>query len=456
MIMPGRPDKTWSSQSTWKLAGSPFGSSPAKKVDITDQEKDDDGGAMAGSADEDNNDIETSDNEDTTEAHNGENSADEDNISDPESSNEDKNDIPEAQKDKNETTDEDDSISSTESSSSGSSSSSSSSDATIKPKKRRLVSSTPYTPAFPNLPTGRAWFARQAARGNPVAQPTVPKEKRVPASGARRKKKATSARKPRKEPEEPTRRSKRQKPEAGSETAVNQHVDIAGSGRGPIKRATKTSLGMSYFRYSIVIPHHNTHIHYPKHWPAVGKVTKTLTSNPLTATASSPPGFDETTSDQASSSPLEEDFSTTQPWMQPHSIRYEMERRRPIDTSTAFAGPFNTTPIVPLVTPYKPPKRGPLLLKDDDGRTVDLGMYTVCITPLFPLFCPTDIILDSSFFFHFCCHSILHRRCKKPGESCDRGLKKSAHYPSVEAKKLIGIGSDPPPRAGREREALRR
>ena len=373
--MPGRPDKSWSSQSTWKLAGSPFGSGLAKKVEMTNQEKDNEEIDIADAADEDNNGVETSDNGDIPEAHNDDDSSNDDEISEPESSN----------KDKNETTDEEGSISSTESSSSGSSSSSSSSDATIKPKKRRLVSPTTYTPAFPNLPSGRAWYARQAAKGNPVAQPTVPKGKRVPTSEARRKRKATPARKPHKEPAEPVRRSKRQKLEAGPATSVNQQIDIAGSGRGHIKRATKTSSGMSCFCYSIIIPHHNTHIHHPKHWPTVGKVTETLTSTPLTGTASSTSEVDETTSDQASSSPVEEDFSTTQPWMQPHHIRYEMDQRRPFDRSTAFAGPFNTTPIVPRVTPYEPPKRGPLLMKDEDGRTVDLGMYTVCITPLIPL-----------------------------------------------------------------------
>ncbi|KAG7009325.1 hypothetical protein G7Y79_00003g011930 [Physcia stellaris] len=326
MMMPGRPDKSWSSQSTWKLAGSPFGSGLAKKVEMTNQEKDNEEIDIADAADEDNNGVETSDNGDIPEAHNDDDSSNDDEISEPESSN----------KDKNETTDEEGSISSTESSSSGSSSSSSSSDVTIKPKKRRLVSPTTYTPAFPNLPSGRAWFARQAARGNPVAQPTIPKGKRVSVSTARRKRKATPARKPHKEPAEPVRRSKRQKLEAGPATSVNQQIDIAGSGRGHIKRATKTS----------------------------------------SATASSTSEVDESTSDQASLSPFEEDFSTTQPWMLPHDVRYEMDQRRPIDTSKAFVGPFNTTPIVPLVTPYNPPKKGPLLMKDEDGRMVDLGMYT--------------------------------------------------------------------------------
>lgn len=253
--MPGKLDKTWSSQSTWKLAGSPFVSSPAKKVEVTKQEKDDDV-AMGRSADEENNDVETSENEDNPEAQSDDDSADEDGISEPESSNKDKNDITEAQNDGNQTTDEDDSISSSKSSSS-SSSTSSSSDATIKPKKRRLVSPTPYTPAFPNLPSGRAWFARQAASGKPVAQPTAPKKERVPDSGAREQKKATPARKPRKEPQQPTRRSTRNQPEAGSQGAMSQQVGKTGSGRGSIKRATTTRSGKSYVRlvcYSFVIP----------------------------------------------------------------------------------------------------------------------------------------------------------------------------------------------------------
>ena len=105
-------------------------------------------------------------------------------------------------------------------------------------------------------------------------------------------------------------------------------------------------------------------------------------------------------------------------------MRYEMDQRRHIDISTAFKGPFKTTPIVKRVTPYKPPKKGPLLLKDDDGRTVDLGVYTVYITP-FPwvLYSALQSSFSSSFSFPTFLSFHTSLPFQKPGKSCGYGQK---------------------------------
>lgn len=60
-------------------------------------------------------------------------------------------------------------------------------------KLKRSVSPTPYIPMFPNLPSGRDWFARQVASGNSVPDlALIPLEQHVPATGMSEKKAAVA------------------------------------------------------------------------------------------------------------------------------------------------------------------------------------------------------------------------------------------------------------------------